>query len=165
MKTNPTNLPRRACLWLSLAALSVSLAIPAVAGEKEKTKGTANHPYTLAELAKGIDQLQKQEIVVSGTIIGACKSGCKMWIADGKYRDGDRFALVRAKDDAFKFDTGATGKIVKLHGYAVAELMDYCAERGGEKKAEAQGGKKECAGPEGANMAITFFATEVNYGG
>ena len=70
--------------------------------------------------------------------------------------------MVRAKDDAFKFETDAAGKSVKLTGFAVAELLDYCANKG-EKKAE--GDKEECAGPGGANKAITFFATKVKYGG
>ena len=57
-----------------------------------------------------------------------------MWIAEGKYKEGDPFALVRAKDDAFKFDTDATGKKVVLRGFAVAKYMDYCSESGEEQE-------------------------------
>ena len=160
MKMNTKNLLGRSSLWIGL--LAISLAMPAVAGEKKK--GTMKNPYTLAELTKSIDQLQKKKVALSGTIIGACKSGCKMWVADGKYKDGDPFILVRAKDDAFKFKTDAAGKSVKLHGYAVAELLDFCAKEG-EKKAKAKGAKTDCAGPGTAEKAITFFAAKVKYSG
>ena len=156
---NAKNLLGKSSLWIVL--LAVSLAMPAVAGEKKK--GTTKPPYTLAELSVNIDQLQKKKVILSSTIIGSCKSGCKMWVADGKYKDGDPFILVRAKDDAFKFETDAAGKSVKLHGYAVAELLDFCANNG-EKEAKDKGGKDECAGPGTAKKAITFFATKVTYG-
>ena len=160
MKMKAMNLSSKNPVWMIL--LAVSLALPAVAGEGKK--GTAKNPYTLTELAANVDKLQKKKLVLSSKIIGACKSGCKMWVADGKYKDGDQFALVRAKDDAFKFETNAAGKTVKLTGYAVAKLLDFCADKGDEK-AEGEGDKTECAGPEGAKKSITFFVTKVEYGG
>lgn len=129
--------------------------------------------YTLAELAKNIDKVEKKEIVLKGTIVGACKSGCKMWVAMGDYKDGDLFALVRAKDDAFKFDTNASGKTCTLKGFAVAEYMDYCAEeaQGGEaaKAAKAEKAAGQCKAPVNTEAKgkkvkdITFFATSVEY--
>ncbi len=95
-----------------------------------------------------------------------------MWVAGGEYKKGDLYALVRAKDDSFKFDTRATGKTAELHGFAVAKLLDYCAERG-ELKAgsndkcatpvESGNGKGKCSTKTAADMEITFFATEVKY--
>ena len=142
--------------------LFLSLGI-ATAGTE---KGTAENPLTLSQLAEGIDNFEKKEIVVTGTIIGACKSGCKMWISEGEWKEGDLNALVRAKDDAYKFATDAAGKNVTLTGFAVAKKMDYCAEKGELKKDEAT-----CASPvdgkEGAQketkLEITFFATSVEY--
>ena len=156
-------------LVLSLAFV-LPLTVAAHAAPKEEK---AARTYTLAELAKEIDVLQKKQLVLKGTVIGACKSGCKMWIADGKYEKGDLFALVRAKDNAFKFDTNAAGKPVQLKGFAVAKLLDFCANSGKEH------GNDECATPveerqdgETAKKQkngetakeITFFATEVEYG-
>lgn len=138
---------------------------------------------TLPELAAGIQTLEKTEVVLTGQIVGACKSGCKMWVAAGDYKEGDLFTLVRAKDDAFKFDTESTGKQVVLHGYAVASYMDYCAdaEKGGEAAQHAAEEKAAgtCAAPVKLNDAaaattaeatgekklqdLTFFATSVEY--
>ena len=146
-------------LLLLPLTLALALALTTATQAGEKKKGTAKNPYTLTELVKGIDKLEKKKVVISSTVIGSCKSGCKMWVADGEYKEGDLFALVRAKDDAFKFDTNSAGKTASLHGFAVAKLMDYCAE-GGEKEAEE---KKECAGPGTPVKEITFFATKVNY--
>jgi len=158
---------------LSVVALAFVLSLGAYAGpEKEAT----DKPLTLSELAAGIDTLEKKEIVITGTIIGACKSGCKMWIAEGDYKDGDLHALVRAKDDAYKFETDATGKAVTLTGYAVAKKMDYCAEKGELKEGESDDcaspvdGKKDdqaCEDPtktKETKLEITFFATSVEYG-
>ena len=139
----------------------------------EQKKGSAENPYTLTELATGIGELEQKKLVLTGTIIGACKSGCKMWVADGEYKEGGLYALVRAKDDAFKFDTRATGKTAQLHGFAVAKLMDYCGKSGQEKAeseeecakpvASGEEGKKECSSPGVENLQITFFATDVKY--
>ncbi|NNJ87074.1 MAG: hypothetical protein HKP20_07885 [Akkermansiaceae bacterium] len=102
--------------------------------------------------------------MLSSTIIGACKSGCKMWVADGAYKKGDLFTLVRAKDDAFKFDTKAAGKKVILHGYAVARIIDTCNDKD-HKKGEDHAKKESggCAGPGTPTKEITFFATKVIY--
>jgi hypothetical protein len=158
------NLRRTATLVLTLL-FTASLALAA-----------KPQAYTLAELAKNIEKVEKKEIVLKGTIVGACKSGCKMWVAMGDYKDGDLFALVRAKDDAFKFDTNSSGKAVTLKGYAVAEYMDYCAEeaQGGEtaKAAKAEKEAGMCKAPVNTDKAakqakkvkdITFFATTVEY--
>jgi hypothetical protein len=149
---------------IALLVLPAVIALSSTA-EAGKKKGTSDNPYTLAELAGKIEQVQKKKIVLSSRIIGACKSGCKMWVADGEYKKGDLFTLVRAKDDAFKFDTKATGRKVMLHGFAVARIIDTCSDKD-DKKAKA-GDKKEkdsCAGPGTPTKEITFFATKVVYG-
>lgn len=158
------NLRRTVSLVLALL-LTSSLALAA----KPQT-------YTLDELAKNVDKLEKKEIVLKGTVVGACGGGCKMWVAMGDYKDGDLFALVRAKDDAFKFDTNSTGKACILKGFAVAEYMDYCAdEAAGGETAKAAKAEKEaglCKAPVNTDKAakaakkvkdITFFATSVEY--
>ncbi len=131
--------------------------------------------YTLSQLSSKIDRVQNQEIVLTGNVLGCCKSGCKMWVGEGEYHEGDPFILVRAKDDAFKFDTKASGKTVRVTGYAVGQLIDACANEG-EKHAE-NGEKDECATPAqqaGAKTEtakaepakekeMTFFATKVEY--
>jgi hypothetical protein len=123
--------------------LSLLLAGVAVAENSAEKKGTVDNPYTLSELMAGISELEKQEIVFTGMIIGACKSGCKMWISEGEYTKGDPFVLVRAKDDKFKFDTTAAGKTAVLRGFAIAKYMDYCAESGKEQ----EGAMDECEAP------------------
>ena len=150
----------------SIALLILPAAIlfstPAEAGKK---KGSSGNPYTLAELAGQIDQVQKKKVVLSARIIGSCKSGCKMWVADGEYKEGDLFTLVRAKDDAFKFDTKAAGRSVKLHGFAVARIVDTCGEKDDkEAKDDDEKEKDSCAGPGTPPKEITFFATKVVYG-
>jgi hypothetical protein len=139
-------------------AAAIALSTPAQAGPDNN-----GNSYTLAELAVQLDEVQKKEVVLNARIIGSCKSGCKMWVADGDYKEGDLFVLVRAKDDAFKFDTKAAGKSVKLHGFAVARLIDTCGEKD-DKEAEGDGEKDGCAGPGVAPREITFFATKVVYG-
>ncbi len=160
---------RIATLSLLLAALALLLTAGIAAAEKDANQ----KPITLATLTEKIEKLDKKEITVTGTIVGVCKSGCKMWIADGDYKKGDPFALVRAKDDAFKFDADATGKKVILHGYAVAKYMDYCAESG----EETEGAMDGCETPVGTEKKtddketakkskvkdVTFFATKVIY--
>jgi hypothetical protein len=130
--------------------------------------------YTLPQLTEKIATLEKQEINLVGTVVGACKSGCKMWVANGKYTDGDPYILVRAKDDAFKFDTKAEGQTVVLKGFAVGQWIDACASDQEKDHAEhKEGTKSTCAGPavtktETASTGktlgeITFFATAVEY--
>jgi hypothetical protein len=151
--------------------LALTLLMTASLALAAKTK-----VYTLDELAKNIKTVEKKEIVLKGKVVGACKSGCKMWVAMGDYKDGDLFALVRAKDDAFKFDTNSAGKTVTLKGFAVASYQDYCAEaaEGGEaaKKAEAEKAAGGCKAPVNTDpkekaekklQDITFFATSVSY--
>ncbi len=139
----------------------IALSTPAEAGDK---KGSSDNPYTLTELAGKIEQVQKKKIVLSTRIIGACKSGCKMWVADGEYKKGGLFILVRAKDDAFKFDTKAAGRPVTLHGFAVARIIDTCNDE--DEKADKKDDKEKdaCAGPGTPTKEITFFATKVVYG-
>ena len=139
--------------------------------------------FTLAKLVDNMAGYEKKDISLVGTILGVCMSGCKMWISDGEYKDGDPVALVWAKDDAFKFKTDATGQKVKLQGFAVGKYVDLCAIKKQEKEetvdqkkaAEASGkDKKDCDPPvkvaaatekEGVKQlkSITFFATSVDY--
>ena len=150
---------------LSILSLVLFLSLGVAAADTEK--GTADNPLTLSELAAGIDGFQKKEIVVTGTIIGACKSGCKMWISEGEWKEGDLNALVRAKDDAYKFATDTAGKTVTLKGYAVAKKMDYCAEKGELKEGDDDGCASPVDGKKGekkeTKLEITFFATSVDY--
>jgi hypothetical protein len=130
--------------------------------------------YKLGELASHVGELEKKEVVLEGTIIGTCKSGCKLWVAEGEYKDGDLFSLVRAKDDAFKFDVRSTGKKAVMKGYVVAQYLDYCAESGKEQ----EGKMDQCETPVDGKKAekaaetteakkelkdLTFFATSIEY--
>lgn len=138
------------------------------------------NPLTLPQLIEGMVDYEKKEISLVGTIIGACMSGCKVWISDGEYKDGDPVALVWAKDNAFKFKSDAAGQKVRLQGFAVGRYVDLCAiekqEKTDQKKdAEPSGkDKKDCDPPvkvkvetkkEGLKQlkSITFFATSVDY--
>jgi hypothetical protein len=118
-----------------------------------------------------VERLQKREIRLAGTILGACMSGCKMWVAEDGYRPGDPVILVRARDNAFKFDTRTAGRKVFLTGIAVPGYVDTCAtEASKEKKPENRPG---CAPPfrtgekeasaKGGVESVTFFATSVQY--
>lgn len=162
-----------------LSILSLVLFLSLGIAAADTVKGTTENPLTLSELAAGIEGFEKKEIVLTGTIIGACKSGCKIWISEGEWKEGDFHALVRAKDDAYKFNTDATGKAVTLTGFAVAKMMDYCAEEGELKKGEStcptpvdsKNEEKAGADPvdtekktDAPKLEITFFATSVEYG-
>lgn len=157
---------------LKKAALAL-LTLVLTVGLSQAAKTTS---YNLDELAKNITKLEKKQVVLTGTIVGTCKSGCKMWVAMGDYKDGDLFALVRAKDDAFTFDVNATGKKVELTGYAVGNYLDYCADEaaGGERAKEAKAEKASggCKAPVNTDpkakaekklQDLTFFATKVKY--
>jgi hypothetical protein len=157
---------------LKKAALAVVTLLVAV-GLSQAAKPAS---YNLDELAKNINTLEKKQIVLTGTVVGACKSGCKMWVAMGDYKDGDLFALVRAKDDAFTFDTKSTGKKVELTGYAVGNYLDFCADEaaGGEKAKAAKEEKASgsCKAPVNTDpkakaekklQDLTFFATKISY--
>ena len=123
---------------------------------------------TVPQLTAKIADVEKQNISLTGTIAGACMSGCKVWLTEGEYKKGDPVILVWAKDDAFKFKTDAAGKKVKLQGFAVGKYIDLCAT---EKKQEEGAMEKEsCAKPvilkdgkEKQLEAVTFFATKVDY--
>lgn len=143
--------------------LSTLLVASACSGAENKAQ------LTLPELMAGIVDYEKKEVVLAGTIAGACNSGCKIWIADGPYKKGAPVALVWAKDKAFTFKTNATGQNVLLKGYAVGKFVDLCAlEKEGKKVSEEQA-KKDCkpiidteTGKKQLS-AITFFATSVDY--
>lgn len=129
---------------------------------------------TLSRLMAGIADYEKKEIFLVGTIVGACGSGCKVWLSEGEYKEGKPIALVWAKDKAFTFKTGATGKKVKLTGYAVGKYIDLCSL---EKKKQAverdkvapEKNKKDCQPVVEAKKttnqldSITFFATAIEY--
>jgi len=129
---------------------------------------SAADALTVPQLTQKIAEVEKKNIMLTGTILGACVSGCKMWVGEEPYKKGDAYVLVWAKDDAFRFKTDAAGKKVRLQGFAVGQYIDLCAK---EKKQEE--GLKEgesCAKPEALGDkqdkqldSITFFATEVEY--
>ena len=157
---------RKSLSFFMLLIASSLLATAALAGDGD-TKA-----MTVAGLAADVTELEGQECQVIGTIIGACKSGCKMWIADGSFKDGDTFALVRAKDDAFQFDTSKQGAQVVLTGYVVGKYKDYCADAAAAGHAEPAEGEQagSCKAPvkvetseKGELEGMTFFATKVEY--
>jgi hypothetical protein len=129
-------------------------------------------------MAAEVKDLEGEEVQVEATIIGACKSGCKMWVADGDYKEGDLFTLVRAKDEAFKFNTGKQGYRVLLTGYVVGQYKDYCGDAAAAGKPEPKAGEQagSCKAPVKVEevkettkaakrqlQAMTFFATKVVY--
>lgn len=163
---------------IATVALLVSLvATVGFAGDAQTTI------YTVETMASEIGAIQGAEITVEGTIVGACKSGCKMWIADGNYEEGNLFTLVRAKDDAFTFDTKKNGKKVLMTGFVVAKYKDYCGDKAAAKegehpatehpaaeKTETKEVAGSCAAPvkvetatKGELEEMTFFATTVKY--
>lgn len=155
----------RKLLFIMMVATSL-LAATAMAGDQDAKA------LTVAGVAADIAQMEGKECRITGTIIGACKSGCKMWIADGNYKEGDSFALVRAKDDAFKFDTTKQGAQVVLTGYVVGQYKDYCADAAAAGHAEPAAGEQagSCKAPvkvesteKGTLEGMTFFATKVEY--
>jgi len=153
-------------MTIALAVVLVSM-LATVGFAKEEAK-----VYTVATMAADVNELGKKEITVTGTIVGACNSGCKMWIADGQYKEGDLFTLVRAKDDAFTFDTKKHGKQVQMTGFVVAKYKDYCGDAAAEGKEEPKEGEVagSCKAPVKVETAtkgdleeMTFFATAVKY--
>ncbi|WP_303721951.1 hypothetical protein [Malonomonas rubra] len=129
---------------------------------------TASDQLTVSQLTEKITDLEKQTISLTGTIAGACKSGCKMWLIEGNYKKGDPVILVWAKDNAFKFRTDATGTKVMLKGFAVGQYIDLCAIE--KKQAEGIKEGESCPKPEALDSnkekqleSITFFATSVDY--
>ena len=155
-----------------LPLLAVTLLSALLLTACTKKQAASDSGMTVAELAQKVKNLGQQEVVLEGTIVGACHSGCKMWIADGEYHDGDLFCLVRAKDDAFKFNTQATGKRVRLTGYADAAYRDYCGDEAAAGQPERAAGEQagDCAAPvkveeatKGELQELTFFASQVEY--
>ena len=123
---------------------------------------------TVPQLTSKIAEVEKQNISLTGTIAGACMSGCKVWLTEGEYKKGDPVILVWAKDDAFKFKSDAAGQKVKLQGFAVGKYIDLCATE--KKQGEGVLEGESCAKPvtlkndkEKQLEAITFFATKVDY--
>jgi hypothetical protein len=154
---------------MSIVAVALMVSMIATAGFAKEATGTV---YTVKTMETAVTKIEGKEITVEGTIVGACKSGCKMWIADGQYVEGNPFTLVRAKDDAFKFDTKKNGKKVMMTGFVVAKYRDFCGDDAEEGKAEPQDGELagSCAAPvnvesatKGELEAMTFFATTVKY--
>ena len=155
-------------MTIVLAAILLSLlATVVLAADKEAVI------FTVQTMADGVEKIQGEEITVEGTIVGACKSGCKMWIADGNYEEGNLFTLVRAKDDAFKFDTKKNGAKVQMTGFVVAKYKDFCGDKAEGEQAEHTDTKEvadSCAAPVNVETAtkgeleeMTFFATTVKY--
>ncbi len=154
-------------ITIAMAALLITMiATPGFATEAKK------EVYNVKTMESSVTKIEGKEITVEGTIVGACKSGCKMWIADGQYEEGNAFTLVRAKDDAFKFDTKKNGKKVRMTGFVVAKYKDYCGDDAEEGKEEPHEGELagSCAAPvnvesatKGDLEAMTFFATTVKY--
>ncbi len=160
--------------------LTIFLMIQVFTSHAFATTTGEKDPLTLTKLVENMGEYEKKNISLVGTILGACGSGCKIWLGEGPYKEGNPVALVWAKDDAFKFKTNATGRKVELQGYAVGEYIDLCAieknEKKDGKKAATPSGqdKKDCKPPikvevakkkEGVKQlkSITFFATSVNY--
>jgi len=123
---------------------------------------------TVPQLTVKITDVEKQEVTLTGTIAGACMSGCKIWLTEGAYKKGDPVILVWAKDNAFKFRRDATGQKVSLRGFAVGKYIDLCSAQ--KKKDEGLQEGESCPKPETLASekekqleSITFFATSVNY--
>lgn len=152
---------------LFTALLLSSLLVSVAFGDTAKVRT----PLTLSQLMNGMADYEKKEVLLTGTIAGACTSGCKVWVSEGQYKKGDTVALVWAKDKAFQFNTDATGRKVLLKGFAVGKYIDLCAlEKGEQAKAAADGKAKEGCKPvieteTGTKQlsSITFFATSVEY--
>jgi len=151
-----------------LVTLVVGLTAAAGFAKEEPTPVV----HTVNTMAAEVDELGGQEITVTGTVVGICASGCKMWIAEGQYKEGDLFTLVRAKDDSFKFDTKKSGAKVQMTGFVVAKYKDYCGDAAAEGKAAPKDGEVagSCAAPvkvetatKGELEEMTFFATNVTY--
>ncbi len=144
-------------LMVFLVAVS-GLTVAMAEGQKDPV-------LTIGELLSGIKDYEKKKIVVQGVSVGTCISGGKMWIAEGEYKEGAPLILVRAKDDAFKFDRRAVGKEVRLHGYPLAYYADYCSS---DDKTSSDPNKKTAHSPElegkgGDLKSITIIAESIEY--
>jgi hypothetical protein len=161
---------KRRVVFAAMLAIFGFMAMPSFGGDE--TVAESVQQLTPGQLIAQVRQLEKKDVTLMGTIIGTCIAGCKMWVAEEDYKEGDPIILVRAKDDAFKFDTRMTGKRVVLKGFALASYVDKCVGESGAEPAEADGKQepKGCEAPvrlpenrgeDGALRAITFFATSV----
>ena len=120
---------------------------------------------TIGELMAEIQKYEKKKVTVQGVSVGTCISGGKMWIAEGEYKEGAPLILVRAKDDAFKFDRKAVGKEVRLQGFPLAYYADYCSSedmsvKDHDKKVTHS---KEMEGKGGDLKSITIIAESIEY--
>ena len=166
------NAPKLTTIMLVVVLASMIAAVSYGKEEAKPEVSTVEGVFTVKAMAADVTKLEGQEITVEGTIVGACGSGCKMWIADGQYKEGNLFALVRAKDDAFKFDTNKHGKRVQMTGFVVAKYRDYCGDDAAEGKEAPKDGEiaGSCVTPVKVETAtkgdleeMTFFATNVKY--
>ncbi|HIJ80003.1 MAG: hypothetical protein OEY01_15990 [Desulfobulbaceae bacterium] len=135
----------------------------AIGGTKQNEKA-----FTLPKLVDQIADYEKKEIMLTGTVLGACGSGCKIWVGEEDYENGSPVALVWAKDKAFKFKSDAVGQKVMLKGYAVAKYVNLCPTENKEQAGQAKKCdplKKDGAkqGESGQLKSITFFATSIEY--
>ncbi len=131
---------------------------------------STNSTLNVSQLTDKIATVEKQKITLTGTIAGACMSGCKIWLTDDNYKKGDPVILVWAKDSAFKFKTGITGQKVSLPGFAIGEYVDLCTSQKKEEEVAQEQDGETCEKPKTLQSdddkklkSITFFATEVKY--
>lgn len=145
-------------LLLVCMALAPSWTLSATEGGKEAV-------VSVGELLTEIKQYEKKKVSIKGVSVGTCISGGKMWISEGEYKEGAPVILVRAKDDAFKFDRTAVGKEVRLEGFPLAYYADYCSseDKNDPAHAEKTTHSTDMEGKEGDLKSITFIAESVEY--
>ncbi len=120
---------------------------------------------TISELMSGIKDYEKKKVTVQGVSVGTCISGGKMWISEGEYKEGAPVILVRAKDDAFKFDRRAVGQEVRLQGFPLAYYVDYCSsddKTSADPKTKVTH-SKEMEEKVGDLESITIIAESIEY--
>lgn len=137
----------------------VASGLTVSAAEEEKTPPMV----TISELMSGIKNYEKKKITIQGISVGTCISGGKMWISEGEYKEGAPVILVRAKDDAFKFDRSAVGKEVHLQGFPLAYYADYCSSDTGVDPNKKTTHSKEMEGKDGDLKSITIIAESIEY--
>lgn len=126
-------------------------------------EGEKSPVVTISELMAGIKDYEKKKVTVQGISVGTCISGGKMWISEGEYKEGAPVILVRAKDDAFKFDRSAVGKEVRLQGFPLAYYADYCSSDTGADPNKKTTHSKEMEGKDGDLKSITIIAESIEY--
>jgi len=162
---------KRFSAFIVTILITLTLAPTAFANSKQEANA-----LNIDQLSSKIAEYEKKDIVLTGTVLGACGSGCKLWVGNENYKQGDPVALVWAKDNAFKFKGGIVGQKVTLKGFAVAKYVSLCPTEQKEqekKKAEQKGDDKKNCDPfkkEGDKQeearevqSITFFATSIEY--